>query len=386
MIFYLNGVLKHYDWGAKGHNNIISKYYYANKCNDKLFTDVDLHFAELWIGNHERGTSNVLNSMLSIENIIKTYAHSSYKKIYNNDLPFMVKLISIGKPLSIQLHPDKIKAAKLHEKFPSIYPDANHKYEMAVALSDNFELLYGFDNEINIFNKFSCFPSLMTVLDYKVPTFLSIIDSSDSFIKKMIDAVLFDTRFKIFDNKYKSFLILIDYLIEARGYDIGVIVAFYMKHLCLKKGEAISITPNILHSYVKGEIVEIMSKSDNVIRLGLTKKLIDIGTIKTIVNDTSENSVDIIKPLELVGNFLFYKSLATEFILFKPLKNITIFNPLIIPNNEKLFPLIIIVLSGDAIINNGKKIEKGDTLFIPTSTLLNICGNVDIVCATVNRF
>jgi mannose-6-phosphate isomerase len=386
MIFNLNGILKHYDWGTKGHNNLISNYYYSNKYNERSFTDTDLYFAELWIGNHERGTSNVLNSELSIKNIIEGYASKAYKKIYNNDLPFMVKLISIGKPLSIQLHPDKIKATELHRKSPDIYSDANHKYEMAVALDDNFELLYGFDSEINILNKFKCFPTLLNLFNNKIPTFLSILDSSGSFISQMVKAIKDDLFYQIFDSKYKSFFGLIRYLINARGDDIGVIIAFYMKHLCLKKGEAISIIPNILHSYVKGEIVEIMSKSDNVIRVGLTTKFIDIDTIKTIINKSSENPVDIIKPTELIKDFLFYKSVATEFILFKPLNQPTYFNPLIIPNKDKLFPLIIIVLEGEAIINNTKKAEKGDTLFIPSSKVLNICGNIDIICATVNRF
>jgi mannose-6-phosphate isomerase len=49
---------------------------------------------------------------------------------YEGDLPFLFKVLSIGKALSIQAHPDKALAKELFEKFPNIYKDPNHKPEM----------------------------------------------------------------------------------------------------------------------------------------------------------------------------------------------------------------------------------------------------------------
>jgi mannose-6-phosphate isomerase len=43
-------------------------------------------------------------------------------------------------PLSIQAHPDKSLAEKLHADFKNIYLDDNHKPEMVVALTE-FEAL-----------------------------------------------------------------------------------------------------------------------------------------------------------------------------------------------------------------------------------------------------
>ena len=41
---------------------------------------------------------------------------------YENKLPFLFKVLSIGKALSIQAHPNKKLAEKLHAKDPKNYP------------------------------------------------------------------------------------------------------------------------------------------------------------------------------------------------------------------------------------------------------------------------
>jgi len=46
--------------------------------------------------------------------------------------------------LSIQAHPNKQLAEKLHVEFPDVYKDPNHKPEIAIALGDNFLACYGF--------------------------------------------------------------------------------------------------------------------------------------------------------------------------------------------------------------------------------------------------
>ena len=43
--------------------------------------------------------------------------------------------VSAGKALSIQCHPDKANAERLHREDPAHYPDDNHKPELAVALT-----------------------------------------------------------------------------------------------------------------------------------------------------------------------------------------------------------------------------------------------------------
>ena len=84
------------------------------------------------MGTHPSGPSTLaedvntpLKSILSPSNL----AAGVHEK-FNGDLPFLFKVLSIKKALSIQAHPDKKLAAELFSKFPNIYKDPNHKPEM----------------------------------------------------------------------------------------------------------------------------------------------------------------------------------------------------------------------------------------------------------------
>jgi mannose-6-phosphate isomerase len=54
---------------------------------------------------------------------------------FGNELPFLLKVLSVGRALSIQAHPDRENAKILHANDPAHYPDANHKPEMCIALT-----------------------------------------------------------------------------------------------------------------------------------------------------------------------------------------------------------------------------------------------------------
>jgi mannose-6-phosphate isomerase len=62
---------------------------------------------------------------------------------WGGDLPFLFKVLSVAQPLSIQAHPDRDLARALHALRPATYRDANHKPEMAVAVTE-FRALCGF--------------------------------------------------------------------------------------------------------------------------------------------------------------------------------------------------------------------------------------------------
>lgn len=63
--------------------------------------------------------------------------------ILNPTLHLFLKVLSAGKALSIQAHPDKLLAEKLHSEEPTKYCDSNHKPELAMALTP-FEAMCGF--------------------------------------------------------------------------------------------------------------------------------------------------------------------------------------------------------------------------------------------------
>lgn len=91
---------------------------------------------ELWFGTHVSGPSQIGVPGLLMPTYEPLEAYMS-KEVdgYQNGLPYLLKVLSIGAALSIQAHPDAELAQELHAKFPTIYRDPNHKPELAIALT-----------------------------------------------------------------------------------------------------------------------------------------------------------------------------------------------------------------------------------------------------------
>jgi mannose-6-phosphate isomerase len=66
--------------------------------------------------------------------------------------------------------------------------------------------------------------------------------------------------------------------------DVGHLSVFLLDTTHLEEGEGVYIAPGTLHSYVRGNIVECMANSDNVVRAGLTSKFQDYSAILDVVS------------------------------------------------------------------------------------------------------
>src|SRR6201996_8241609 len=84
---------------------------------------------------------------------------SSVSAKYGAKLPFLFKVLSINKALSIQAHPNKKLAEQLHARDSKNYPDDNHKPEMTIAITP-FDGLCGFRPLAEIAHFFQHVPSL----------------------------------------------------------------------------------------------------------------------------------------------------------------------------------------------------------------------------------
>ena len=126
-MYSLQGVCQQYAWGKIGSKSAVAQLAKLN--NPEMTINEDQPYAELWMGAHVKAPSKLLpkGNLRDIE----------------PDLPFLLKVLSVNKALSIQAHPNKSHAEKLHAKFPEIYKDPNHKPEMCIAVTD-FEGLCGF--------------------------------------------------------------------------------------------------------------------------------------------------------------------------------------------------------------------------------------------------
>ncbi len=233
--------VKHYDWGSHDENSIVAKF-------AKEHDDFEGPFAEFWMGNHPNGQSYNVDS----------------NKPFDKKLSFLFKYLSIAKPLSIQVHPDKKTAEELHSLNPELYKDDNHKPEMAIALKESY-LLYGFKEDWK--EVLAKYPEL----------------EKKETLPELIEYLLSLKHFEI-DVKDEK---LQDLMMHYPN-DNGVLIALFMNYVKLNPDDAIVINPNVPHAYLYGELVECMACSDNVIRAGLTSKPIDVeNLLKYISYDTT---------------------------------------------------------------------------------------------------
>ena len=91
--------------------------------------------------------------------------NNSEERLGEGELPFLFKVLSINKALSIQAHPNKTLAKQLRLNDPKNYPDSNHKPEMLVAISESFEAMCGFRLAAEIMHHFSSLNELVQLCD-----------------------------------------------------------------------------------------------------------------------------------------------------------------------------------------------------------------------------
>lgn len=76
------------------------------------------------MGTHPSGPSKLLRSGQDLKEFIHQHPDvlgSAVREHFGDDLPFLFKVLAIGKALSIQAHPDKKLATQLHRDHPEIY-------------------------------------------------------------------------------------------------------------------------------------------------------------------------------------------------------------------------------------------------------------------------
>ena len=90
------------------------------------------------MGTHSSLPSKELDTQRSLLDLVEEnqmLMSSEISKKYGNKLPFLFKVLSIHKALSIQAHPNKKLAEKLHATDPKNYK-GEHESTTAVVLID----------------------------------------------------------------------------------------------------------------------------------------------------------------------------------------------------------------------------------------------------------
>ena len=307
----LDCVAQQYAWGKVGSDALVARLKGCQHDGEHVI-DEGAPYAELWIGTHPNGMSNIavpdeesksdeVKLVPLVEYVqqnpemhLGVVGQSAPSEDY--DLTFLFKVLSIEKVLSIQAHPDKQLAAQLFTDKPENYKDPNHKPEMAVALTDDFEAMSGFRPMLEIASNLLDYPEFTDLIGkcrYDILEFVAQKRGVDPkpILKNMFHVYMSadeSVMKKNLDNLSKRLaekenLTDLDKLIVKLGSqfpgDSGIFAPIIFNYLKLKTGDAFYIGANEPHAYIQGDILECMACSDNVVRAGLTPKLKDVDTL-----------------------------------------------------------------------------------------------------------
>ncbi|MDQ1083278.1 MULTISPECIES: mannose-6-phosphate isomerase, class I [Microbacterium] len=257
--------------------------------------------AEIWFGDHpgspsavHDGTDRTLDAWLPAA----AAAHDELPA----KLPYLLKLLAAGAPLSIQVHPSKEQAVEgfAREEAAGVprdagsrnYKDDNHKPEVIVALSETFTALAGLRDIVRtraLVDALGDAPAVRTLRAHLAT------DDAAAALRRTIGwllgeadaaeiAQIVDAAASTDSAEFAAELELTRSLHTAYPSDPGIVVALLMNLVELRRGEAIFVPAGVLHAYVAGLGVEIMAASDNVLRGGLTPKHIDVAELLALVD------------------------------------------------------------------------------------------------------
>lgn len=264
-ILVIKGALKDYAWGkVNGLQNWVAK--------------TDQPQAELWFGDHPSGKS--INKKTNKE--LST----------NENFPLLIKLLCANEPLSIQVHPDKQTAESGMSDFEDsekILSDDNGKDEMLFALEE-FQAFAGVESKAKrdvvfkmLFEKTNA-KELQEVL--ATDTFFDAADIIFEIDKTKISQINKEVVDCVKKANYPAKAIsTFEKIVIKYPNDPGVLVCLLMQFHVLEKGHAIHVSPGTPHSYVQGLAVEVMTTSDNVLRMGLTNKYVNIDAALSLVEE-----------------------------------------------------------------------------------------------------
>ena len=330
MIYKLTGSLQHYVWG--GHQ------YIPQLLN--IPTEENQYYAEWWLGAHHSAPSTIEvdgKNVLLTEFLQKnpTALGAQSRASFGDELPYLLKILDVAQPLSIQLHPTKAQAeigfaeenAKgIDLKAPTrTYKDNNHKPEMMIALSD-FWLLHGFKNKLDIIKtleeRSSLVPLAKKLHEQDLHAFYAdIMQAEQAQLHQWLSPILLENQAvyeaNSLDLTNPDYWVL--YTIDAMNIsldklDAGLICFYLFNIVHLKKGEGIYQDAGIPHAYLRGQNIELMACSDNVIRGGLTPKYVDIPELLKIV-DCREVAPKIIPSAPQDARIFTYATPAQDFAL-----------------------------------------------------------------------
>ena len=331
-IFAIEGVTMPYAWGAR---DLLAEFLGRPASGGPE--------AELWIGAHPAGPARLippapaadLAALIEAqpERILGQEVHARFGR-----LPFLLKILAIDAPLSLQTHPDgeqarrgfaaEEEAGKPRDAPDRNYRDDSHKPELLLALSE-VEALCGFrqpEQRAEILRRLELKPWLDAAPARadeaaEMEALFRAVFALDAQQRKTAIAHVaraIDTGALAGESDFEA---TAKWFITAREHfsdDAGLLALLFLRHVSLAPGQALYLPARRLHAYLCGMGVELMASSDNVLRAGLTPKHVDVEELCRVLDfDSAVPAVQTGEPLVSAhgASQTLYRTPSPEFAL-----------------------------------------------------------------------
>lgn len=249
----------------------------------------DEPLAEIWYGAHPAGPATLedgrpLGDVISEDAI--AMLGSDVSERFGGQLPFLVKLIAPGSAVSLQVHPQAWRAREGHSEqlanpaAEQKFVDGNHKPEQILALTE-FDGLVGllpiadaeavladFDHPLTRAARAALAPGDEKAIRDAVSALAGASTAE-------VDSLVGLAREMVAEGHHAAAETLVELAEQYHG-DPGLAVSLMLRRIRLDPGESVMVLSGVPHAYMSGLALEVMANSDNVFRLGLTAKRVDV--------------------------------------------------------------------------------------------------------------
>ena len=302
----MHNPVRHYDWGSP---RILAELQHRDPSGAPE--------AELWMGAHAADPSGLvlpdgrvvpLNQAMD-DDAAAVLGDDAVDR-FGPRLPFLLKVLAVGRALSIQVHPTGEQAAvgflaERAARVPAsqrVFIDPYGKPEMLVAASPFF-LLAGLRPQQEIARLLGRLgvPRLGLVLadlaergPASALALLATWPHSDraTLADELRERAERRLRTAVLDDE-RTALTWVLRLADQHPRDPLAVSACLLRLYRLTPGQAVYLPPGVPHAYLSGTGVEITGASDNVIRGGLTAKHVDGATLTAILDPKAQPLLDV---------------------------------------------------------------------------------------------
>ena len=353
--------------------------------------------AELWIGAHPQAPSavTVAGRRIKLDRLVAERPGETLGPAvqrFGAELPFLLKILAVAEPLSIQAHPSLAQAAQgfAREQAAGIPPDApnrnyrdrNHKPELAVAL-EPYWMMSGFRPYAELVRHLESvdMPDLRAAtaalresptaraLGSLLATALQLNDRQRAdLVSQAAEHAASQLRGGGLETGAEAAARWVERLAASYPGDAGVLSPYLLNVVRLAPGEGTFTGAGTLHAALSGTAVELQANSDNVLRGGLTVKHVDVPELLRVARFEPQEAA-VLNPTADTNGERRYPTPAAEFALssvaLDRLRRESVFAP------NTTGPEILLFLLGEATVTDaqGRSLEcrSGEAVFVPAA-------------------